>query len=58
MKGQEITQLNGFYQNFCSHLEQENGFHSYYSCKHTLFGMQDKCNESDKNTQPEGTGNT
>ena len=58
LKGQEITQLNGFYQNFCSHLEQESGFHSYYSCKHTLFGMQDKCNESDTNTQPEGTGNT
>ena len=45
LTGQEITQLNGFYQNFCSHLEQESGFHSYYSCKHTLFGMQDKCNK-------------
>ena len=28
LKGQEITHLNGFYSNFCSHLGQVNGFHS------------------------------
>ena len=60
LKGQEITQLNGFYLNFCLHFEQMNGFHSC-SCKHTTFGMRDECYESDKvfaNTHFGGTGNT
>ena len=58
LKEQEITQMYGFYRNFCSHLEQVNCFHSY-SCKHT-FGMVDECYQWDEvfpNTQPEGTGN-
>ena len=59
LKEQEITHLNGFYQNFCPNFEQVNGF-LLYSCKHTTFCMRDKCYECDKvspNTQPEGIGN-
>ena len=59
LKEQEITQLYGFYRNFCSHLEQVNGFH-LYCCKHSTFCMRDKCYQCDKispNTQPKGIGN-
>ena len=59
LKGQEITQLNGFYLNFCLHLEQANGFH-LYSCKLTTFCMQDVCYQFDKvcpSTQPEWMAN-
>ena len=55
----QITQMDSFYQDVCSHLQQVNAFHSY-SCKHTTFCMRDKCYQCDKispNTQPEGVGN-
>ena len=59
LKEQETSQLNGFYPNFYSHLEQVNGFH-LYTCKHTTLCMRDECYQCDKvcpYTQPEGTGN-
>ena len=51
--------MNGFYLNFCLHLEQANGFH-LYSCKLTTFCMQDVCYQFDKvcpSTQPEWMAN-
>ena len=42
LKEEEITQLNGFYPNFCSHLKQVNGFHfTLVSTLHCVCRMRD-----------------
>ena len=42
LKEQEMTQLNGFYPNFCSHLKQVNGFHfTPVSTLHSVCRLRD-----------------
>ena len=61
LKEQEITQLYGFYRNFCSHLLQVNGLIRTLILKHTLFCMRQEgyqCDQVSLNTHTEGIGNS